>query len=102
MCLSIFSRWKRVGNFKKKTRKHAIDQESEQEKKEKMKENTLSTKKVTKKREKQTLFFSRSVSWSSYCFLLKIPTSVGKKKFDGTICPKGRADQQLVNEADGR
>ena len=42
----------RDGNLWKKTRKHAFDQESNQEKWKK-KQNTLSTKKVIKKKEKK-------------------------------------------------
>ena len=80
-----------MGIYKKKTRKHAFDQESDQERKkerekntprkrsrkkdknencqEKKKENTISTKKATIKK---YFFYDRfllSVSWSRACFL---------------------------------
>ena len=51
---SLNQRWEFIKE-NKKVRKHAFDQESDQEKKER--ENTLSTKKATKKKEK-TFFFS--------------------------------------------
>ena len=55
-CMQLYSRFLRWEFIKesKKPRKHAFDQESDQEKKKK-KENTLSTKKTIKKKRK--LFF---------------------------------------------
>ena len=74
-----------MGIYKRKTRKHAFDQESDEEKKKKTvtakkKENTLSTKKASKKTKKFIGFFHPNCSsggggervlWLMVCSLLR-------------------------------